>query len=144
MEFVIILAVIIVLLLILGVNVYVIIQGLLWLMEVILIGMTLFFLLSIILLLLGKWQDAAFLRVEKEGSFGHAVYRLGDAEHRNLYPAEGFLQNLIYRKTSVRVRFWEHGRLHVLFDRYSILIAALGLPLSAAGAVLLGMFLLWM
>jgi len=144
MEFVIILAVIIVLLLILGVNVYVIIQGLLWLMEVILIGMTLFFLLSIILLLLGKWQDAAFLRVEKEGSFGHAVYRLGDEEHRNLYPAEGFLQNLIYRKTSVRVRFWEHGRLHALFDRYSILIAALGLPLSAAGAVLLGMFLLWM
>ena len=144
MEFVIILAVIIVLLLILGVNVYVIIQGLLWLMEVILIGMTLFFLLSIILLLLGKWQDAAFLRVEKEGSFGHAVYRLGDAEHRNLYPAEGFLQNLIYRKTSVRVRFWEHGRLHARFDRYSIRIAALGLPLSAAGAVLLGMFLLWM
>lgn len=144
MEFVIILAVIIVLLLILGVNVYVIIQGVLWLMEVILIGMTLFFLLSIILLLLGKWHDAEFLRVEKEGSFGHAVYRLGDAEHQNLYPAEGFLQNLIYRKTCVRVRFWEHGRLRVLFDRYSILIAALGLPLSAVGAVLLGMFLLWM
>lgn len=99
------------------------------------------FIISVMFLLLGKWQDAEFLRVEKERRFGRAVYRIGDAEQENLYPAESILQKYIYRRSAVRVRFWEHGRLHILFDRYSVLIAALGLPLSAAGAVLLGLFL---
>ncbi len=144
MEFFIGLLVIIVLLLILGVDVFLIIRGILWLMEIILLGMTLFFVLSVALILLGTWQEAEFLRVEKEKSWGHAVYRIAGAEQKNIYPAEGILQKYIYRRTDVRVRFWAHGALHVLFDRYSILIAALGLPLSAAGAVLLGLFLLWM
>ncbi len=143
MEFLIGLLIIIVLLLILGVDVFLIIRGILWLMEIALLGMTLFFILSVVLLLLGRWQDAEFLRVEKEKSWGHAVYRVGGEEQKNLYPAEGILQKYIYRKTSARVRFWQHGKYCVLFDRYSILIAALGLPLSAAGAVLLGLFLLW-
>ena len=143
MEFLIGLLVIIVLLLILGVDVFLIIRGILWLMEIVLIGMTLFFLLSVVMILLGKWQDAKFLRIEKEKTWGHAVYRVGDGEQKNLYPAEGVLQKFIYRKNSARVRFWQRGTLCVLFDHYSILIAALGLPLSAAGAVLLGLFLFW-
>ncbi len=141
MEFLIGLLVILVLLLILGVDVFLIVQGILWLMELILAAMTLFFIVSIVFLLLGKWQDAEFQRVEKEGKFGHAVYSLSGTEQKNLYPAELILSKWIYRRKAVRVRTWERGKRHILFDRYSILIAALGLPLSAAGTVLLGVVL---
>ncbi len=142
MELFITLVIIIVLLLILGVDIFLIIRGILWLMEIILLGMTLLFLLCVIVLLLGKWKDAQFMHIEKEQSWGHAFYRVEGEVRKNLFPAEIILQKQIYRKTDVRVRFWSRGKLYVLFDRYSILIATLGFPLSAIGAVLLGLFLL--
>ena len=142
MEILIAAVVIIILLLILGISIGVIVQGILWILEILLLLMTLFFAASVIFLLLAKKQQAEFLRIDKTGKMGNAVYRIDGREYRNTYPAEGILQNLIYRRKESSVRFRQFGKLCVLFDRYSIVCAALGFPLSAAGAVLLGVFLM--
>ncbi len=142
MEILIAAIVIIVLLLILGVSMGLIVQGILCILEILLLLMTLFFVVSVILLMITKKRQAEFLRIDKSGKMGNAVYRIDGREYRNTYPAEGILQNLIYRRRECSVRFRQFGNLYVLFDRYSIVCAALGLPLSAAGAVLLGVFLM--
>ncbi len=142
MEILIAALVIIVLLLILGISTGLIVQGILLIMEILLLLMTVFFMVSAVFLLIGKSREAEFLRIDKTAKMGAAIYRIGDAEYRNTYPAEGILQNLIYRKKTCKVRFWQHGKFYVLFDRYSIICAALGFPLSALGAAVLGMFMI--
>lgn len=141
MELIITAAIIIVILLILGVSIPLIVQGILWIMEILLLLMTLFFVLSIIFLLLGKPHDAEFLHIDKEVKWGSAVYRVNGEELQSIYPAEIVMQKLIYQKDNIRVRLWRHGKLYLLFDWYSILVAAIGLPLSAGSAAFLGWFL---
>lgn len=144
MEFIIGALVILVLLVILGVSMELIVQGILWILEVLLLMMTVFFLVSVAFLLVGKSRRAEFLRIETHGKWGNAVYLIDGEERQNAYPAEMILQSVIYRKRTTRARLWQRGEAYLLFDWYSILIAALGLPLSAVGAVLLGSFLLWL
>ncbi len=144
MEFIIGALVILVLLIILGVSAELIIQGILWILEILLLMMTLFFIVSVVFLLLGKRCNAEFLRIDMQGKWGNAVYCIDGAEYRNTYPAELLLQKWIYRKRMTTAKLWQRGEISFLFDWYSIIIVALGLPLSAAGAVLLGSFLLWL
>ncbi len=141
MELIITAAIIIVILLILGVSIPLIVQGILWIMEILLLLMTLFFVLSMIFLLLGKPHDAEFLHIDKEVKWGSAIYRVKGEELQSVYPAEIVMQKLIYQKANTRVRLWRHGKLYLLFDWYSILVAAIGLPLSAGSAAFLGWFL---
>ncbi len=136
--------VILLLLVILGVSVEMIIQGILWILAILLLMMTLLFAASVVFLLLGKRCQAEFLRIDMQGKWGNAVYRIDGAEYKNAYPAELLLQKWIYRKRMTTARLWRRGGISFLFDWYSVIIVALGLPLSAVGAVLLGSFLLWL
>ncbi len=143
MEIIITAAILILLLLILGVSVGVIMQGILWILEILLLFMTLFFTVSIVFLFLGKKCAAEFLRIEKIGKLGgHAIYLINGEERQNFYPAEEFLRKLIYRKRTTTARLWKHKTAYLLFDWYSMIIVGAGFPLSAVGAVLMGSFLI--
>lgn len=142
MELIIAAAIIIVILLILGVSVQLIIQGVLWILEILLLLMTLFFLASVVFILIGKPCKAEFLRIETDRKWGSAVYQIDGEERQTIYPAEMILRNIIYKKPVTHARLWQHGASYLLFDWYSILCAALGFPLSGAGAAFLGWFLL--
>ncbi len=129
--------VIIVLLLILGVSIWTIMTGLLWIMAVLLMLMAWFFLISLFFIVAGKPHDAEFVRIQKKKTWGTAVYLIEGDEYFNWYPAEFILQKNIYHEgRTCRVRIWQCKRFYLLFDWYSILIVAVGIPLSTIGVVI--------
>lgn len=131
--------ILLVLLFILGVSTDILIAGILCVLEIILLLMTAFFILSLCLLLTAKPKKAEFVRIEKSESHGsHAVYRIDGTEYRNLYPADTFMKGLLYRRRIAAVRLWKRGKHAFTLDRYSAAVTALGLPLSAASALGLG------
>lgn len=143
MEFVITVVVLLVLLYILGVSTDILIIGILCLLELMLLCMTLFFLVTGILALLAKSRKAAFVRMNKTPKTGcHAVYQIGREEFQNFYPAEEILQKIFSRRPETTVRLWKKGRFSCTFDRYSILIMTLGFPASAVSFLGLGSFLM--
>ncbi len=130
-------AIIILLLIILGVSIWTIMQGDLWIMAILLMLMDWFFLISLFFIIAGKPHDAQFVRIHKQRKWGTAVYLIDGKEYLNWYPAEFIFQNKIYHEDrTCRVRLWQCKRFYLLFDWYSILIAAIGVPLSAIGVVL--------
>ncbi len=140
MEFIIAAAIILILLLILGVSPMTIMFGILWLMEAALAGMSVFFLICIVLILAGRRCKATFLRFS-DAKFPAAVYEIEGEEITNLYPAENHFRKLIYKNSPRQVRLLRWKKMHFLFDGHSILIAALGLPLSVCGMLGLGLLL---
>ena len=144
MEFIIALIIIIVLLLILGVSPGLIMGGVLGLIELLLLFMTGFFIVSLVLLLIAKPVKAEFLRIfisEVVGTF--AIYRIDGEEYRNTFPAEIMFVDKIYHEgKTYSARFRKLGKKHLLFDWYSYIVIGVGLPVSAVLAVGLGWFLL--
>ncbi len=150
MEFIIGAIVIIVLLLILGVSPTLIILGLLSLTELFLLLMALFFIVSLILLLMTKPTEAKYLRIDQnEGVGTHAVYWLDDREYDNSFPAEIMFIDKIYHKDQMyKVRIWKSKKnpeRYLLLDWYSVIVIAVGLPVFVllAGAGLFYTILLW-
>ncbi len=141
MEFLIAAVIILILLLILGVSPFAMMLGVLWLMEVVLAAMSLFFLVSVILLLIGRTCTGRFVRIDEHGKFRTAVYVSDGEEIPNLYPAETLLRRWIYTERPHHLRLFRMGKRTFLFDMHSTVIAALGLPLSVIGAGLLGWML---
>ncbi|MDE6004755.1 MAG: hypothetical protein K2G88_05150 [Oscillospiraceae bacterium] len=149
MEILVIAVIIIVLLLILGVNPMNIIFGVVGLIELFFIFMMLFFIISLVLLLMTKKTKGEFLRIEDNKKIGvgtHAVYKINQQEYNNTFPAEIMFVEKIY-KTNKQVNIWQYKgkKLNLVFDFYSILVIAFGLPvftgLAIALAILIQVFL---
>ncbi|MDE6087401.1 MAG: hypothetical protein K2G25_03350 [Oscillospiraceae bacterium] len=143
MEFLIGAIVIIVLLLILGVDPMMILLGGIWIVEIFFIFMAVFFIISLILLFLTKKTKGEFLRIDpNEGIGTHAVYQIRDQECNNSFPAEIMFTDKIYHTGKVvTLRHRDGKKLKLLFDNYSIIVIATGLPIFTALAVALGIFL---
>ena len=150
MEFIIGAVVIIVLLLILGVSPTLIIFGLLSLTELFLLLMALFFIVSLILLLMTRPTEAKYLRIDpNEGVGTHAVYWMDNREYDNSFPAEIMFIDKIYHEGKIcKVRIWKSRKnpeRYLLLDWYSVIVIAVGLPVFSilAGAGLFYTLLLW-
>lgn len=144
MEFIIALIIIIVLLLILGVSPGIIIAGVLVLIELGLLFMTGFFVVTFVLLLMAKPVKAEFLRIFVHEVVGtYAVYRIDGEEYKNTFPAEIMFVDKIYHEGKIySARFRKLKKKHLLFDWYSYIVIGVGLPVSTALAGMLGGFLL--
>ena len=137
--------ILIVLLLILGVNPMYIILGAIGIVELFFIFMMLFFMISFILLLITKKTTGEFLRIEDNKKIGvgtHAVYYINQQEFHNTFPAEIMFVDKIYKKNK-QVHIWkrEGKKLNLVFDFYSIIIIAVGLPVFTGLAIALGLLL---
>lgn len=146
MEFVVAVIIIVVLLLILGVSPGLIMAGVLVLLELGLLFMTGFFVVTLVLLLIAKPIKAEFLRIFVHEVVGtYAVYRIDGEEYKNTFPAEIMFVDKIYHEGKMySARFKKLKKKHLLFDWYSYIVIGVGLPVSAALAGLLGWFLLMM
>ncbi|MBQ8927019.1 MAG: hypothetical protein IJ055_01930 [Oscillospiraceae bacterium] len=132
MEIIIGAVIIIVLLLFLGVRPMTIIAGIVVLFALGAVLMTGFFAVSLVLMLLAKPVRVDFLRIEQnEGPGSHAVYRIGEREYDNAFPAEMILQDRIYRRPTVYARLLQGKKRYFLFDWYTVIIILVGLPVSA-------------
>lgn len=147
MEIIIGAVVIILLLLILGVSPVMIIFGAVSLVELFFILMMLFFVVSLILLLITKPEKGKYLRIDQnEGVGTHAVYWLDEREYDNSFPAEIMFVDKIYHKDQMyKVHIWKSKKnqeRYLMFDWYSVIVIAVGLPVFSALAVAGGYF--WM
>ena len=145
MEIIIGAVVIIILLLVLGVSPILIIQGAVSLIEIFFILMVLFFIVSLILLLMTKPAKAKYLRIDQnEGVGTHAVYWMDEQEYDNSFPAEIMFIDKIYHKDQMyRVHIWKSKKnpeRYLMFDWYSVIVIAVGLPVFGALAAVGGWF----
>jgi len=136
-EFIIGLVIIIVFLLVLGVQPMMILTGILGLTELFLILMTLFFIVSLILVLITKPTEGKYLRIDpNEGVGTHAVYWLENREYDNSFPAEIMFIDKIYHENKIcKLRIWKskkNAERYLLFDNYSLIVIGVGLPVFGA------------
>ncbi|MCR4646835.1 MAG: hypothetical protein K5695_15755 [Oscillospiraceae bacterium] len=143
MEILIAIIIIVVLLLVLGVSPWLIIAGALVLIELLLIFMTGFFIVSLVLLFIAKPVKAEFLRIFEHEVVGtYAIYKIDGEEYKNTFPAEIMFVDKIYIPGKVySARLKKGKKKYMLFDWYSYIVIGVGLPLSALLAVVLGYLL---
>lgn len=146
MEFIIAVIIIVVLLLVLGVSPAIIATGALILIELLLVFMTGFFIVSLVLLLIAKPVKAEFLRIMQHEVVGtYAIYKIDGEEYTNTFPAEIMFVEKIYHEGRVySARLKKGKKKHLLFDWYSYIVIGVGLPLSAVSAVFLVRFLIFL
>lgn len=142
MEFVVVIAVILVLLFILGIDIGILMFGVLCLLEIFLVFMSVFFTISLVMLLFSRKHSAEFLRIEKSERLGsHAWYLVDGKEYMNFYPADEILKKQLYRKKTTTIRLFKVKKNSIAFDRKSWVIIGIGFPVSWIFMLLMGAFL---
>lgn len=132
MEFIAVLAVIAVLCIVFRVSADIIIIGALVLTGLIILAMTLFFIVSFVLLLTSKKCAAVFDKIDKRrnGRFKSAFYRIGSENYPCLFPAE---PKFVYKSCkNCKVRL--NRRRGFVFDKFAAATCIFGLLFSIAAA----------
>ncbi len=126
MELLVFAAIIVVLLLVLGVNYFFIILLLLGAIELLLIGISLFFINGF----------------EEKNNYKNACYLIENDNIKNLFPAEKVMQSKIYNPYAVcNVYLFSFKNIKCIFDKHSIKITICGLVLSILGLILLSLII---
>lgn len=141
MEIIIGAAVIIMLLLLAGVDIWFIFLGFMFLVAAAAVFTAGFFAVCAVMILSGKRRAARFVRFEKSGRFDAAIYSSDGNEYANAFPAEFILRDRLYSPDrTVTIRTTKRGR---AFDKNALLSTAAGLPLSILTAVIFGGGAMW-
>ena len=136
MEIIIGAALIIMLLLFAGVDIWFIFVGFMFLVAAAAVFTSGFFAVCAVMLILSERRTAVFARFEKNGRFDAAVYSADGREYTNVFPAEFILRDKLYSADkTVTIRTTKRGR---AFDKNALMSTAAGLPLSIITAVIFG------
>lgn len=143
MEILMVLVVVMVLCLILNISLNYILLSIL---TVICIGALFFaisFLYCLVVMLSSKRKEAEFVRIgpAKGERFQVAFYRVEGAEYPCMFPGEAILTDKLYR-TDKPCRVMWHPRKGKVFDRYACITCVLGLVVSVALSVGIGIVLM--
>ena len=98
MEYVIGFGLIAVLMLCLGFNLADVGMLLMWILAAAIVFTGIFFTVSLFLTIASKPVKAEFLRLDDTKRFPDAVYRVGEAELRNIFPSEAVMKKRLYSK----------------------------------------------
>ncbi len=142
MEFLVGAAVIIMLLLLAGVDLWYIFLGLILLAAVAGLFTAGFFVVCTVMLIRSVRCIGSFVSFGKNGRFDAAVYSVNGKEYKNIFPAEVVMREKLYSagKPSM-LHITKSGR---CFDRNAFVTTAAGLPMSivvTAAALMLFLFL---
>ncbi len=120
--------VIIILLALLGVDIWYILLGVIALVALAALFVTVMFAVSMVWLLRAERCNGEFLKFSAEKRFEYAVYLIDGMEYGNIFPAEMVLREKLYKPESpVKLRLY---RKKSVFDRNAVLTTAIGLPVS--------------
>ena len=135
MEIVIGAIIIIVLLLVLGVQWTLIVEVIIGLMVLLLVAMFVFFVVTLVLVLLSKPTEGKFLRIMVHEVVGtYAIYEINGEEYKNTFPAEIMFVDKIYQEGKVYpLRLHRGQKRYMLYDWYSWIVIGVGLLLSGGG-----------
>ncbi len=132
MEFFVVIAVIVVLALVLGVKPIVLLAAggaLVWLIFA---AVSILFIYFFVRLVTSERTKGYFTKIDKKDSnrFKTAFYSVDGTEYPNVFPEEGLMQNILYKKDrEYRLRLNKKG---YVFDRFSTATCFIGLILSTA------------
>lgn len=136
MEIIIGAALIILLLLFAGVDLWFIFIGFMFIVAAAAVFTAGFFAVCAVMILRSERRTAVFSRFEKSGRFDAAVYSSGGKEYTNYFPAEFILRGRLYNpEKTVNIRATKRGR---AFDKNAVMSTAAGLPLSIITAFIFG------
>ena len=120
--------VIIILLGLLGVDIWYILLGVIALVTLAALFTAVLFAAGAVMLLRSRRCSGVFLRLEEGKRFEHAVYSIDGGEYGNIFPAEMVMRERLYKPgVPVKLRLTSKG--HV-FDRNAFLTTVIGLPVS--------------
>lgn len=117
MEIIVLIGCVIVILLVLGVSIEPLFAIVFWGIFIVSILCVLFFLVSLVGLLLAKNKKANYVELmdgEKMGAF--AIYEIDGEQYRNLFPTDRILENLLYKKNIVKVKVGKWGENTYVYD----------------------------
>lgn len=142
-EFLLLVAIVFILAQILQISVEIQMLILLWGILIFSMLCTVFFIWSLILLLLSKKETAQFLEVIQEGEhkFYRAMYEYKGNKIKCLYPTDGILRSFYktgekkYRLVYLFKQFW-------VLDGFAMTTIMLGLPLFAGITIIIGKYLI--
>ncbi len=97
----------------------------------------LFFLISVILILISKRRQARFVRLERrDGEALYAIYESDGEELRNTFPTNRIFQKRLYRDGERTIRVLRMRKSVWVFDRVSRFISVVGLVAFSALTVI--------
>ncbi|MBP5378255.1 MAG: hypothetical protein J6X85_10845 [Ruminococcus sp.] len=142
MEFILVIAIIVVLCIILGVKtIYLLAAGaaLLGLIYIASLALLCFFFVR---LFFAKKHKAVFSRIDKNprGSFKVAYYTIDGTEYPNVFPEEGLLRSKLYRSDRNSTVFLTKNKKNV-YDKFACATCTIGFLLTIATAVAVIMIL---
>ncbi len=130
MEAVVVVAIIAVLLLILGVSLVSVAAGIMVILIAALGGMLILFSVCGIILAMSRRESAVLDGFEKPHGYDTAMYLCGGERIANIFPAEGVMRGLIYKKTECTVFVCRMKKRSIVIDRHSAIIIISGIALS--------------
>ena len=120
--------IIIILLALVGVDIWYILLGVIALVALAALFTAGLFAVGTVMLLRAKRCFGEFLRFDEGKRFEYAVYSIDGGEYGNIFPAEMVLREKLYKpETPVKLRLY---RKKSVFDRNAALTTAIGLPVS--------------
>lgn len=138
MQFVVIAAIIIVILLIAGVSFLPLLGSVLWVLEGFAILCVVFFVISLIMLSIARPKKAKFLEIVDEERYGaRAVYEVDGERCSNAFPTDEILEKWLYRRKEVTVRVLRIGKWVRVYDKVTVAIIAIGFPVFTGLAILI-------
>ena len=130
MEFIIIIAIILAIVMMMAQDVMLVMVVIYVLIEITAVLCTVFFTLSLILLIIMKWTDAIYLGAEENDRGWHtAVYEIDGEQVNNLFPMDSVFVRIKKENKPTRVRMRRMFGKKLVFDKLSILTIALGFPI---------------
>ncbi|MGN1339721.1 MAG: hypothetical protein ACI4WS_05475 [Oscillospiraceae bacterium] len=119
---------IIILLALVGVDIWYILLGVIALIALAALFTAVLFAVGAVMLLRGRRCSGMFLRFDEGKRFEYAVYSIDGGEYGNIFPAEMVMRERLY-KPDVPVKLHLTKKGHV-FDRNAFLTTVIGLPVS--------------
>lgn len=142
MEILLVLAVLLTLVLILGNSVLPIMVIVLGLMILFTVLCAVFFAVMAVIVAFTKPKRAKFIELAKnERGIPFALYEIDGKECQNTFPTDAILQKWLYNKRDVVVCFLNVGDVRLVFDKVTLAIIGIGLPVFCGIAYALIMFI---
>ena len=140
MEFLIVFAMVVIIMLFLGFGVGDIIMRGTYIIAVLVMLTGVFFVVHLVFLLSSKRDRGVFMRINDEGRFPRAVYKTNSGEFLNLFPCEMIMRDKLYvPEKAVTLYFSKFLRLVIDKNALITIIAgsAVFIPLAAAAVIFL-------
>jgi hypothetical protein len=136
MEFVLVIAVIVVLCILLGVSVKLLLIGAAALFGLIFAAAVLLLGVFFVRLLFAKKKKAVFSRIDKSprGRFKVAYYVIDGTEYPNVFPEEGLFRSVLYKSSRSSTVFLARNKRFV-YDKYACATCIIGFAAGIAAAV---------